>query len=183
MERIIFVTSNRNKAREAGRILGLNVEPVPLDVPEIQSLDLEAVARAKVRAACEALGDPDLPVLAEDSGLAVNAWNGFPGALTRWLMQSVGNEGLLRMLSGYEDRSARALCVVAVAHEGSIHTFWGEVEGEIAPEPRGSGGFGYDPVFIPAGQSRTYAELGELKNELSHRARALRAVREWLGSP
>src|SRR5215204_4678570 len=125
---------------------------------------------------------PDLPVLVEDSGLMVDAWDGFPGALTKWLMQSVGNEGLLRMLSEGGDRSARAVCVVALAEaDGTVRTFRGEVPGTLASEPRGAGGFGYDPVFVPGWSSMTYAEMGEGKNADSHRARAFRAVREWLG--
>jgi XTP/dITP diphosphohydrolase len=111
----------------------------------------------------------------------VEAWNGFPGALTKWLMGSVGNEGLLGMLSGFEDRAARSVCVAAVATPGgSVEVFRGEVWGEIASEARGEGGFGYDPVFVPGWSELTYAELGEEKNRDSHRARAFRAVRGWL---
>ncbi len=111
----------------------------------------------------------------------VDAWGGFPGALTKWLMSSVGNEGLLRMLSEDDDRSARAVCVVALAAvDGTVHTFRGEVRGTVAQEPRGGGGFGYDPVFVPGWSQATYAEMGEGKNADSHRARAFKAVREWL---
>jgi XTP/dITP diphosphohydrolase len=111
----------------------------------------------------------------------VDAWDGFPGALTKWLMQSVGNRGLLRMFAAGEDRSARAVCVVALAEaDGEVHTFRGEVRGTLASEPRGNGGFGYDPVFVPGYSSMTYAEMGEGKNADSHRARAFRSVRGWL---
>jgi XTP/dITP diphosphohydrolase len=96
-------------------------------------------------------------------------------------MEGVGNEGLLRMLAPGEDRSARAVCVVALANaDGEVHTFRGEVRGTLASGPRGEGGFGYDPVFVPGWSSMTYAELGEGKNADSHRARAFRAVRGWL---
>jgi XTP/dITP diphosphohydrolase len=96
-------------------------------------------------------------------------------------MQSVGNEGLLRMLGPDDDRSARAVCVVALAEaDGTVRTFRGEVPGTLASEPRGESGFGFDPVFVPEGSSLTYAEMGEGKNADSHRARAFRAVREWL---
>jgi non-canonical purine NTP pyrophosphatase (RdgB/HAM1 family) len=177
----LFVTSNHGKAREAEEILGVGLRAVALDLPEMQDLDVAQVAAVKAASAREALGDPDSPILVEDSGLVVGAWNGLPGALTKWFLTSVGNEGLLRMLSGEKDRSARAVCAVAVAFaNASVRVFAGEVEGSIAPEPRGSGGFGWDPIFVPEGYTQTYAELGSGKHEVSHRARALHAAREAL---
>ncbi len=180
----LFVTTNPNKAREAAEILGVELHSVALDLPELQALDVSEVATAKAATAREALGAPDSPILVEDSGLVVEAWNGLPGALTRWFLQSVGNEGLLRMLSAYGDRSARAVCAVAIAAaDGSVRAYLGEVEGSVAPEPRGSGGFGWDPIFVPEGHAQTYAELGARKHEDSHRARALKAARAGLGAP
>ena len=177
----IFVTGNEHKRREAQEILGFELDRAELDLPELQAIDPGEVAAEKARAAREALGSPMLPVLVEDSGLMVDAWGGFPGALTKWLMQGVGNEGLLRMLGPDEDRSASAVCVVVLAEAGGgVRTFRGEVRGKLASEPRGTGGFGYDPVFVPEWSSLTYAEMGEGKNADSHRARAFRAVGEWL---
>jgi non-canonical purine NTP pyrophosphatase (RdgB/HAM1 family) len=179
--RAVFVTTNDHKRREAQEILGVELERAalgPQDVPEIQALDVAEVAADKALRARDALGAH--PVLVEDSGLVVEAWNGLPGALTKWFVSSVGNEGILRMLSG-QDRSARAVCAVAVADmHGSVRVFTGEVAGTLAPEPRGAGGFGWDPIFIPEGSSLTFAQMGEAKNEDSHRARALRAARGWL---
>jgi XTP/dITP diphosphohydrolase len=180
----IFVTTNEHKRREVQDILGFALGRADLDLPEIQAIDPADVATEKARAAREALGDTDLPVLVEDSGLMVDAWGGFPGALTKWLMQSVGNEGLLRMFAPGDDRSARAVCVVALAEAGGrVRTFRGEVRGTVAESPRGEGGFGYDPVFVPGWSSMTYAQMGEGKNTDSHRARAFRAVKEWLEKP
>ena len=177
----IFVTTNEHKRREVQQILGLALEGADLDLPEIQAIDPAEVAAEKARAAREALGDTDLPILVEDSGLMVDAWGGFPGALTKWVMESVGNEGLLRMLGPGEDRAASAVCVVALADaNGKVRTFRGEVRGTVAESPRGEGGFGYDPVFVPGWSVVTYAEMGEAKNKDSHRARAFRAVKEWL---
>ena len=176
------MTSNPNKAREAAEILGVELRSVALDLPELQDLDVARVAAVKAAAARETLGAPDSPILVEDSGLVFGAWNGLPGALTKWFLTSVGNEGLLRMLSVEEDRSARAVCAVAIAlADGSTRVFTGTVEGSVAPEPRGSGGFGWDPIFVPRGRTETYAELGPRKNEDSHRARALRAACAGLG--
>jgi non-canonical purine NTP pyrophosphatase (RdgB/HAM1 family) len=177
----LFVTSNPNKAREAAEILGIELVNVDLDLPELQALDVAQVAANKAATAREALGFPDSPVLVEDSGLLVEAWNGLPGALTKWFLRSVGNEGLLRMLAGEEDRAARAVCAVAVAAtDGSVRAFVGEVGGSIAYQPRGSTGFGWDPIFVPSGHAETYAELGARKHEDSHRARALKAARAGL---
>ena len=176
----IFVTTNEHKRREVQEILGFELERAELDLPEIQAIDPAEVAAEKALAARQALEASDLPVLVEDSGLMVDAWDGFPGALTKWLMRSVGNDGLLRMLSEGEDRSARAVCVVALGEaDGTVRTFRGEVPGTLAQRPRGAGGFGYDPVFVPEWSSMTYAEMGEGKNADSHRTRAFRAVREW----
>jgi XTP/dITP diphosphohydrolase len=183
MVRAVFVTTNEHKRREVEGILGVELERAalgPQDVPEVQALDFAEVAARKARSAYEALGEPAYPVLVEDSGLVIWAWNGLPGALTKWFLSSVGNEGLLRMLCG-GDKRARAVCAVAVAERGGeVRIFRGEVEGALASEPRGESGFGWDPIFVPEGSHLTYAQMGEAKNEDSHRARAFRQVRGWL---
>ena len=179
--KIIFVTSNESKLREARQILGVEIDSVDLDLPEPQALDVADVAAQKALAARAALHNPPRPVLVEDSGIIFGAWNGLPGALTKWFLAAVGNEGLLRMLLAEEDRSAHAVCAVAVADAaGSVRVFVGEVEGEVAGPPRGEGGFGWDPIFVPEGERRTYAEMGPDKNTISHRARAFEAAREGL---
>ena len=178
----IFVTSNENKLREAREILGFELEGASLDLPEPQAVNVADVAAEKARAARAALDDPPHPVLVEDSGLVFEAWNGLPGALTKWFLQSVGNEGLLEMLSSFEDRSARAVCALAVAFpDAPAGVFLGEVPGRIAPAPRGESGFGWDPIFVPEKPGgETYAELGARKNDDSHRARAFGAARTSL---
>ncbi|MDP8940700.1 MAG: RdgB/HAM1 family non-canonical purine NTP pyrophosphatase [Actinomycetota bacterium] len=179
----VFVTSNEHKRREAAEILGVELEGAALEVPEVQSLDVAEVAAAKARGAYELLGSPSYPVLVEDSGLVIEAWNGLPGALTKWFIQGVGSEGILRMLPPEENRAARAVCAVAVAdgaEDGFVRVFEGIVPGALASEPRGESGFGWDPIFVPEGGERTYAQMGRAKHEDSHRARAFRAVREWL---
>lgn len=179
----VFVTSNDHKRHEAARILGIELEAAAPEIPEIQSLHVSEVAAAKARTAREALGCPDHPVLVEDSGLVIESWNGLPGALTKWFVTSVGSEGLLQMMSPGGDRSAVAVCAVAVADEdGSVRVFVGEVRGSIAEQTRGKSGFGWDPIFVPQGGELTYAEMGDAKSEDSHRARAFRAAKEWLDS-
>jgi len=134
-----------------------------------------------------------LPTLADDSGLCVDALEGGPGVRTkrfapeewarRWGRDEANNRWLLRSLEDVppEARTARYRCTIAVADDLEHATFDGRVEGTIALEPRGKGGFGYDPLFLPEGSDRTYAELpAEAKRETSHRARALRAALPWL---
>lgn len=178
--RAIFVTSNENKRREAASILGAELRAESPEVPEIQALDLREVAAEKAREAHRALGSPASPVLVEDSGLLVEAWKGLPGAFTKWFMITVGNEGICGMLRDELPRAARAVCVVAVAHDGEVEVFPGEVPGSLAHAPRGVGGFGWDAIFIPEGESRTYAEMGDEKHADSHRARAFEAARRRL---
>lgn len=175
------MTSNENKAREAARILGVELDHAGPEIPEIQSLDIAEVAAAKALSARDALREPPRLVVVEDSGLVVETWGGLPGAFTKWFLAGVGVDGLLRMLHGWEDRTARAVCVVAIADtDGQVRTFTGEVRGSIARKARGSNGFGWDPIFIPEGQKLTYAEMGDAKHEDSHRARAFRAAGQWL---
>src|SRR3712207_2811237 len=158
--RALFVTTNENKLREVEEILGVELGRAGPDVPEVQSLDFAEVAAHKASAAREALGSPPYPVLVEDSGLVIGAWNGLPGALTKWFLSSVGNEGFLGMPFG-EDRAVRGVCAVAVADAGGeVGVLEGVGRGEVAPEPRGEGGFGWDPIFVPCGSRLTYAQMG-----------------------
>lgn len=183
---LLFVTSNPGKAREASAFLGREVEARPLELPEVQSLDFREVARAKALVAARALG---VPVLVEDSGLAVSGWGGFPGPLTKWITgAALGPEGLAKMLDGFSDRGAEAVSVLAVARPGDrpgdVLVAEGRVEGSIALHPRGENGFGWDVVFVPEGETRTYAEMADgEKNARSHRARAFAALRARLGAP
>jgi XTP/dITP diphosphohydrolase len=176
----IFVTSNENKRREASGILGFELRAESPEVPEIQALDLREVAAEKAREAHRALGYPEAPVLVEDSGFAVEAWEGLPGAFTKWFMVTVGNEGVCGMLHDGLPRDARAVCVVAIAHGNNVEVFTGEVRGGLAASPRGEGGFGWDAIFVPEGETRTYAEMGDAKHADSHRSRAFNAARHLL---
>ena len=180
---IAFITSNEGKAREAAHFLGRPVSAVPAELPEIQSLDFTEVARAKALAAVLAIGRP---ALVEDSGLEVHAWGGFPGPMTKWITAGPpGPSGLARMLDPFADRSAAAVSALALAHPGEkpedVVVVVGRCEGRLAPAPRGSSGFGWDVLFIPDGEERTWAEMSEAeKNRDSHRARAFAALRAAL---
>ncbi len=153
-------------------------EPVSLDLPEFQELDVTKVAERK---AAMAFAELRRPVMVDDSGLVIAAWNGLPGALVSWFLDSVGNVGLIRMMAGWPDRSAQVVTAIGYCDEGGTQVFVGTVEGKIAPEEAGSNGFGYDPIFIPGGHDQTFAQLSDdEKDAISMRRRALDKARSAL---
>ena len=172
-----FVTGNPNKVREAREILGLALEPVQVEgLFEIQTPDLNEVVRHKAQQAYSAL---QCPVMVEDSGLVFHAWNGLPGALVKWFEETVGCQGMLRMVKDFNDRSATAICCFAVYDGKNMRIARGEVNGTLAEKIRGENGFGWDVIFIPDGHERTYAEMSaQEKNSISHRKRALDKLRK-----
>jgi XTP/dITP diphosphohydrolase len=182
--RFVVVTSNPGKAREFESIFsgyGLSFRIEPIKTPEIQAVDLRVIAEQSAIYAYDILREP---VLVEDAGLFIDALNGFPGPFSSYVYRTIGIRGILKLMENVEDRRARFLSVIAFYTPmiGGVKIFTGEVEGYIAREPRGSGGFGFDPIFIPAeGDGRTFAEQSiEEKNKLSHRARAARKFAEWM---
>jgi XTP/dITP diphosphohydrolase len=179
-----LASRNRHKARELERLLpGWTIEPLDRDdyPPETGATyhDNAAIKAAFGREHADGW------VLAEDSGLEVEALGGRPGILSA----RYAPEGrpavakLLGELAGMQKRRARYVCeLVLLAPEGRERRGTGVLEGRIALEPAGSEGFGYDPIFIPDGEARTVAELGNAwKTEQSHRARAARALLSLLG--
>lgn len=177
---ITLVTGNPNKALEFQSILGQTVETVALDLPEIQSTLVEEVVREKAQEAYRRIGRP---VLVEDTGLAFAAWNGLPGALVRWFFMAVGNDGLCHMLAGFTNRRATATTCLGYADGQTVRVFTGQMEGTIAPAPRGTAGFGWDPIFIPDGTQHTFAELTpEEKDTLSMRKLAVEELRRFLST-
>ena len=133
MREFVFVTRSQPKVLETERILGWRLQQESLDLPEIQSVELEDVVRYKAQEAFRELGGR--PVLVEDSGLFLDAWQGLPGALVRWFEETVGAEGICRMLEGFDERGATARTVVAI-HDGDYRFFVGEARGSIASFPR-----------------------------------------------
>jgi XTP/dITP diphosphohydrolase len=170
---LLLVTTRAEKAEEARR-LGFDVSQRAMELPEPQALDPGDIVESKARAAFARVGRP---VLVEDSGLAIAAWRGFPGALVKWMETSAGLEGIARMLDPFADRSATAVCVVGCFDGSNLEIGRGELRGAIAAAPRGSGGFGWDRLFVPEGETRTFAEMsGEEKDRISHRRRAWEAL-------
>ena len=182
--RFLLGSTNPGKLREYREILqGLDLElvapneldPVPPE-PDENALTFAENASAKARGYAAATG---LQTIADDSGLEVYALRGAPGVRSRRFFGEDAtaeerNAKLLALLEGVADRSARFVCVTALASpDGHVELFEGEVHGEIAESPRGEAGFGYDPVFVIAGEGRTMAELpSDEKHRVSHRGLA-----------
>jgi len=181
VEEVLFATGNRHKLEELGRVLrecGLVPRTVDVAKLEVQSDDIGVVAAYAAVHAYSVLGRP---VLVEDAGLFVNALGGFPGPYSSYVYKTIGLNGLLKLLEGVRERTAVFRSALAYAGPWGVVVFKGEVRGRIAEEPRGSAGFGFDPVFIPEGVERTFAEMStEEKNRISHRARAARKFCDWL---
>lgn len=188
-KKIVFATHNVHKLREVSALLKENFEVVGLtdigcmeDIPETADT-FAGNARIKSEHVYKNYG---LSSFSDDSGLEVEALNGAPGVYSaRYAGEAhndtANNEKLLQELKGVENRKARFRTVVSLIVEGNETTFEGFVEGTILETPRGQHGFGYDPLFQPMGYSQSFAELGdEVKNTISHRARAIQKLVAYL---
>ena len=178
--RIWFATGNRHKVEEAAEVLapyGIALEHYPLERVEIQADDPADIAAYSLSMIKE-----DIPICVEDAGVSLDRWGGFPGPYSSYVLERLGNPGILKLMEGEQNRRAHYVSAVAYRDESGVHIFRGTVDGEIAHGIRGTNGFGYDPIFIPAeGDGRTFGEMEpEEKNRISHRARAFRALAEWL---
>ena len=189
MSRVVLATRNAHKVGELQEILGtlgLDVEllALPAEVPDVveDGLTFAENALKKARAAAAATG---MPAIADDSGLCVDAMNGMPGVFSaRWAGAERSDAANLRLVLAQvadvpdEHRGAAFVCAAAlVLPTGEERVVEGRVDGRLIREPRGTGGFGYDPAFVPAGHERTTAEMPpEEKNAISHRGNAFRAL-------
>ncbi len=174
----ILVTGNRHKLAEARRILGCDVEAVAVDLPEVQDLDLGRVLGAKAEEAWHRLGRP---LVVEDTAFELDALNGFPGPLIKWLLEAVGPEGVARLGLALGNPRARARCQLLFRDADRQIVAEGVTAGELVLPARGDGGFGWDPVFRPDGEMLTYGELTPArKDEIGHRGRAWRALAAML---
>lgn len=178
---VYVISKNPGKLREIRLVLekfGFEVKPLEERKLEVQSESLEEIAKV---AAEHLLGRAPEPFVVEDSGLFIASLKGFPGPYSSYVYRTIGCEGVLKLMKGVEDRRAKFVCAAALGFEGAVHVFRGEVEGTISYEPKGQGGFGFDPIFIPLGCSRTFAEMTvEEKCSISHRSRALELLAKFL---
>lgn len=188
MAYIVVATANRHKVEEYRELLADQKVELKslLDYPGFPGVEengktFRENAGIKALAACNYC---DVPAFADDSGLEVEALGGAPGIYSA---RYAANDRecvarLLRELDGVTDRRARFVCAIAIAINGEvIETFEGCVNGRIIDAPRGENGFGYDPVFVPDGYEQTFGELAaEIKNKISHRAKAFAAALEFV---
>ncbi len=175
---ITFVTGNKKKVSELNRILDTDFAHTALDLPEIQSLDLEEVVQAKAKAAYAKLGTP---VVVEDTSLTFNALGKLPGTFIKFFAQELDYDGLCQLLEGKEDRSAVVRACIALYDGTDMHVFAGECNGTIAYTPHEGEGFGFDCIFIPEGYGKTWSEMdNDVKDSMSHRARALQKFAAYL---
>jgi len=180
---VSFLTSNKGKFREAqavAKVAGLRLQMLVAPKIEIQSETLMEVASYAAEEAASRLG---IPVVAEDAGLFIDKLNGFPGPYSSDVFKRLGNKGILKLMENISHRNAKFSSVAAFCAPWSTSKcFVGNVVGRISPGPRGAGGFGFDPIFIPSkGDGRTFAQMTiKEKNRLSHRAASFRKLSKWL---
>lgn len=174
----VLVTGNVNKWREAERILGFAIERVALDLDELQAESVSAVALAKAKVAFQKLGRP---VIVEDAGLELLGLGGFPGPFIKYWEKLGGLPSICRTADGLGDRRVRAVCALGICSAQGSEVVQGAVAGSVSAEPRGTNGFGWDAIFIPEGDTRTFGEMTAAeKDARSHRRRAWELLRERL---
>jgi XTP/dITP diphosphohydrolase len=182
MKVLTFITSNKGKLEEARAALGplgYEVRQNNLGYPELQADTIDEVAlfgmeqvKAKIKGA----------FILEDSGLFIDCLGGFPGVYSAYALKSLGNPGILKLLGDRKDRGAAfRSCFGYYDPKKGPRLAKGECKGSISKEMRGSGGFGFDPIFIPEGDDRTYAQIPlDEKNQISHRGRSMKVLVELL---
>lgn len=189
--KLVFATNNLHKLNEVSAILGNKIELLSLndinchtDIPETSdTLEGNALLKAQY-----IYSNYKLNCFADDTGLEVEALNGEPGVYSaRYASDNHNSEAnmlkLLHNMEGKENRQAQFRTVISLIPDETEYQFEGIVKGKIITEKRGSSGFGYDPVFIPEGYNKTFAELGdEIKNRISHRAQAVNKLCKFLFS-
>ncbi|MEW6603880.1 MAG: XTP/dITP diphosphatase [Thermoproteota archaeon] len=175
---VIFASTNQNKFREVQSILAalnISVDFAQIGLIEIQSDSLEEIVREKAKSAYMQV---NRPVIVEDDGLFIEALKGFPGQYSSHAYKTIGNEGILKLLAGSTNRNASFRSLIAFYDGDHLSISEGRVDGRIS-EKITEGGWGYDPIFIPAGTDLTFAQSNENKNRYSHRKKALDNFARW----
>jgi non-canonical purine NTP pyrophosphatase (RdgB/HAM1 family) len=177
---LYFITGNKSKFDEVQSIFG-NVEQLDIDLPEIQDIDAKNIIRAKL---LEALQHKEGEFIVEDTSLYFDCLKGLPGPLIKWFLKTIGNEGLADIAAKLANYEAEAKTVIGYAknHE-QIYFFEGSIKGKVV-RPKGSSGFGWDPIFQPNGLHKTFAEMNsDEKNSISMRRAALNKLKEFAAKP
>lgn len=174
----IFITSNKNKWEEVCRILGFKIPFENLEIKEIQSLDLKEILKEKAKEAYKIIRKP---VIVEDVSLVLKGFKNFPGPLIKWLIKAEGPKGIVKICKGCNNFKAEAICGVCTYDGKEFNYFEGKVQGRISRKIKGENGFGWDPVFIPEGESKTFAQMDvKEKNRISHRKKAWKKASKLL---
>lgn len=189
MKQLVFATANPNKIREIKHLMGDSYNFLSLtdigcheDIPETRpTIEGNALQKAEY-----VLNNYKKDCFSEDTGLLIDALDGHPGVYSaRYAGEQKNSEDnidkVLEELGNQQNRSARFKTVIALILDGKSYTFEGIVEGEILSARQGNGGFGYDPIFLPKGYTKSFAEMtADEKSEISHRARAMRKLHDFL---
>lgn len=179
MKKIIFITGNKGKLKEAKEILkGINLINKEIDLPEIQETDARKVIEAKL---LEARKHHKGECIIEDTSLYLDCLNDLPGPLIKWFLEKLGKEKLFEIAKKLNNFSAEAKTIVGYMNpKGDIKYFEGNVKGKIS-RPKGKGGFGWDQIFMPAGHKKTFGEMSpEEKHKISMRKKALLKLAKYL---
>ena len=174
-----FASSNINKFKEAKEILkAFNIELIffKTNLPELQSDLISDIARQKVKEAFCQIGKP---VIVEDDALIIPSLNGFPGPYSSYILKTIGNEGILKLLEQNRNAIFHS-CIAFQPNEKKSFIFQGEIQGTISHSIF-ENGWGFDPIFIPDGFSDSFSELKN-KNEISHRYKALENFSKWISN-
>jgi len=171
--KIRFLSANQHKINEVQRILSpsdVEVVPVSRKIEELQSEEVDRLVRDKLAKAFDMIGRP---LFVEHTGLYLRGLNGLPAGLTQIFWDKLGADKFTALVGGLDDRSVTAKTVIGYCDGKGVHVFEGAVEGTVPAEPAGPRDFQWDCVFVPDGYDRTFAELGDLKDEISMRRAAL----------
>lgn len=180
MNNVVFVTGNPEKAANFSKHMGEDIAHQPAHLDEIQTINAAELVSYKVHQAYEQIGKP---VLVEDVSFVFEAWGELPGPFVKFFVEAEnGPVKMCRMLNGFDNRAAIATCTFAYFDGQELRLFSGELHGEVAREPRGAGGYGFDRIFIPNGfHGKTAAELDEADYDKYYAAiKPFAAVREFL---
>ena len=187
MNILYFITSNNHKFKEISKLfeeesLNYHLKQSDIETLEIQSESIQEVALAKLKSVKDKLTSS---YFVEDAGFFVDIpLNGFPGVYSSYIMKTIGNEGILRLITDFNHSKAHFKTVIALYFKPHDQTyiFEGEVYGRISKKVRGAGGFGFDPIFIPNEiPERTFGELTQIeKNKISHRGKAWKKLIEFI---
>ena len=175
---LFFVSSNNHKFTEAQRILsnlGLEISLFKTTLEEIQSNSLSEIAKRK---ALDAYSKVQKPVIIEDDGLFIDSLDGFPGPYSSYAYDTIGNKGIMNLLEKIESRNAKFVAIIAYCNGvDDVQLFESSIPGKISLSIE-EGGWGYDPIFIPDGESKTYANVSD-KDKFSHRSASLKKFSDW----